>query len=424
MLMMVEVPLYRTPQGPVQKLVVFDLCAGIGIPIHALLSNLMRNCQTFMVEIVEYMVYETDIISRRFHDLLAQPLADRTRHRGNMENCVDDSNSLRNYDASVKVAVLMGTPCEKISSGVLFTKNPNKPVGLHVYPTSLAFVAHELLLSVQSQQKQIILIGEQVVPFAKTIEHQLQDIWGHGMIQVNAADYGYAERKRLYFTNPPVGPLHIPLHDPYKLFDGSIWPAPGQSGCRRPGTIKAILPHLAKEVQAGTADKSEQAQIKAFMMLNSVRGLMLPLPTHYMEWMGFPSDVISKLLQASPCAGQSSIHTDLTLPEAEHMQLNRLVLESFKPCAQYTYCRPCSELIERIGKSWNYPIAHEIINTTLAKSIHPDTQIPAIHIHDTPHRCSRPCAMQITASQARQMRSTAPRQARARGTAGDGAMRG
>ena len=109
----------------------------------------------------------------------------------------------KQIDRNSTVLLVMGTPCEKLSRGVSFQQNPKAKIGMHVEPSNLLFIAHELIITLQKYQIPYMSIAEMVIPFDNSLINQLAHQWGHPTL-VNGANFGGASRERYYFCFPPL----------------------------------------------------------------------------------------------------------------------------------------------------------------------------------------------------------------------------
>ncbi len=171
-----------------------------------------------------------------------------------MTSSIVDASCIAHSNSTLHV-ILMGTPCERFSKGVLFSTNPKKKVGLHAPPCNLAFTAHQLLLTCKQSRLKYISLPEMVKPYENSIIQQLTQLWGTPH-EFNSKKYGRASRVRDFYTSPPNTYNVRMTNDTnniirkhcstatHILHDNWHWPSPQNHQCEQPPTIKAITPQL------------------------------------------------------------------------------------------------------------------------------------------------------------------------------------
>lgn len=394
-------PPQTNPSTPL-RIVVYDVCSGIGTAREAFLIAVERLRLTRFELSLEFFCYEIDTYS---YSLYLHTHSPKYKHtlRGDISNLPND---LASHPDDYIAVVLAGTPCEKISRGTLRSQNPAARVGVHASPSNLAFKVHEGVRELRAKGRDYVQVCEMVVPYSEQEEHTLKRIWGP-MLPLPCARFGGATRDRRVFCYPPVHPLDITyqkLTQPYSLSGGYQWPLPKYASLTSPPCIRAIIPRLYERKLEGKTDESENRQLDQMTVYHFDKGSRMPCPEHIAQWMAYPVEYTRKLLETQQCEGLTSPLTSLSHQQAQRFQGTENIMRSFKPCGVEKYCSTCADVIERMGRSWHVAAMSEVIIVSLAKKLHAmhsGTPLPPHDVVDDVHFCSTQCMFSVPIEQAR-----------------------
>ena len=209
---------------------------------------------------------------------------------------------LRIWANTIIVFAYGGSPCQKVSKGILFQRDENIMVGPHQEPSNLFWLWQGALATLASSNgnryQDIASLSEMVDP---ALDIWVRDFEKVGFVKKVACHEfgGGATRNRIYMVNPDIqvpkwgGHVHLFTHN---LWDGAKWPAQ-YILTQHPTTVRAILPVLATKAMSGKATESEKTQLRELRVWDPVTNkTALPSPRHCAQWMGIPQQVADDML--------------------------------------------------------------------------------------------------------------------------------
>ncbi len=90
---------------------------------------------------------------------------------------------------------------------MLFSNNPNKPVGIHAEPSNLAFMAHQLLLTFKQSKQNYGSIADLVKPYETNISTIAKTVGKLSRIQHNLTGEQF-EQEIFIHTQPSHTTYH------------------------------------------------------------------------------------------------------------------------------------------------------------------------------------------------------------------------
>ena len=195
-----------------------------------------------------------------------------------------------------------GSPCQRVSKGIMFQRDDTSMVGPHQEPSNLFWTwqgALSTLTRVNGNRYQdVASLSEMVEP---ALDAWIKDFEKVGVVKrIACHEYGGgATRNRIYMVNPDItvpqwtGHRHLHTHN---MWDGARWPATYLLS-QHPTTIRAILPALALRTIEGRSTESEKSQLRDLRVWDVKNGLsLLPSPHHCAQWLGVPETYATHML--------------------------------------------------------------------------------------------------------------------------------
>ena len=322
-----------------------------------------------------------------------------------------------------------GSPCQKVSKGILFQRDDMVMVGPHQEPSNLFWVWQGALSTLSrvngNKCTDIASVSEMVDP---AIDMWIRDFEKVGHVKrVPCHNFGGgATRNRMYMVNPDIqipewtGHKHLHTHN---MWDGARWPVTFLM-TEYPTTIRAILPVLATKVISGRASDSERQQLREMRVWDvQTATSLLPSPHHCAQWLGIPENVASDML--GPNTRCMTNIDDLQCEPEEHWQHLpadcRPPKERMSICRVKHWCQECASKISILGNGWHVTAASQISEVVLRRAVESKQGVKHKHLdygEHAPHVCTHACRYRINLGAVKAI-SRAERTKNAAGTKGD-----